>query len=75
MNTEKKIRVMIKKRKLNDLSSNCPVAAAHDWYIICSNGELPEEGFGYATKEDAKMALLAMYDNAIWKYNRGWITI
>jgi len=66
----KKIRVSVKKRPLN---GDNPTGAMHDWVLVCSDGSLPQEGYGHTTKKEARQAMLAMYDNETWGLKRGWI--
>ena len=71
MNTTKNRRLTVKavKRYLTlQQISYCPAPGGrdYDWQLIDSDGDLPEDGYGHATRSDAYESLCSMYSDPIW---------
>lgn len=68
----KRLRLRIVKKYISDVEmSDCPGTKQYGWVIVADNGDLPEEGDSHPTREEARKALYAMYDNTTWGLTTG----
>ena len=62
----KEILIIRAIKKYHD-DSNCPSSQRYGWYLQADNGDLPEEGYTYSSRQEAYKACRAMYNNKTWK--------